>query len=102
MRKLFTIMLTLAVLGLCSASFAKSRGGSRSSSKSSSSKSSSAKSSAPTTSSASKTKSDSDKSKPTRMGNHAKMYRCRLPDGSTNPDASKELCLKVGGQWVRH
>jgi len=30
------------------------------------------------------------------------MHRCKLPDGSINANASKELCQKVGGQWVKY
>lgn len=96
----------LAFAGLTGTSFAKSKAKSKSS-KSSSSSSGTTKPAHNTTSSTKpdagkKQAANTDKDKDSKMRKNTKTHHCRLPDGSINREASQDLCLKVGGQWVKY
>ncbi|MBX3723317.1 MAG: hypothetical protein KF713_15845 [Turneriella sp.] len=103
MKKISALAICFALMSF-SVTFAKSKAKSRSS-KSSGSSSSSAK---PAHNNTSTPKQDASKKqaastdKDGKMRKNTKTYHCRLPDGSMNRDASQELCLKVGGQWVKY
>lgn len=105
MKKISTFILFIALVSF-GAAFAKSKAKSKSS-KSSSAGSGTTKpthntASSPKPDTAKKQAVNNDKDKDSKMRKNTKTHHCRLPDGSINREASQDLCVKVGGQWVKY
>ncbi len=106
MKNVLMSGLVVAIIGLTSATFAKSKAkSSKSSSKQSSStsgKQSTTASSKPSQDAAGKQTTDTSKDKQSQNHKNKKTHRCRLPDGKIDSNKSQQECLKANGKWVKY